>query len=170
MGLQIQALFVDMYERYGPVSAVSLFRVLETQVDRFIDGDQHDAQEFLAFLTDALHEDLNRHAWVGMCRGPIRMPEWEWFAINRTLTFPLSMSPRARPNPNDQPHEVESEAGSLADEMPQMCIGNENENENEGERAWRQHRLRHNSVMVDNFQGMLKSVVVCSECQVRVGV
>jgi ubiquitin C-terminal hydrolase len=49
-----------MYDEYGPISATPLFRTLHREAGRFADGEQHDAQEFLAFLADAIHEDLNR--------------------------------------------------------------------------------------------------------------
>jgi ubiquitin C-terminal hydrolase len=44
--------------------------------------------------------------------------------------------------------------------MPQM------EGEDAVADAWRRHRLRNDSVIVDNFQGLLKSTVTCNACHV----
>lgn len=77
---------------------------------------QQDSQELLAFLLDALHEDLNRI---------VKKPATE------------------RPDIGD--------VGD--DDLLRL-----------GEEAWRIHKLRNDSVIVDLFQGMYKSTLVCPIC------
>jgi hypothetical protein len=54
----------------------------------------------------------------------------------------------------------DDESCSAAAEIPQI------DGEDEVADAWRRHRLRNDSVIVDNFQGLLKSTVTCNECHV----
>ncbi|ORY81420.1 hypothetical protein BCR37DRAFT_380322 [Protomyces lactucae-debilis] len=77
---------------------------------------QQDSQELLAFLLDALHEDLNRI---------VKKPATERPDIGKV---------------ND-------------DELLQL-----------GEEAWRLHKMRNDSVIVDLFQGVYKSTLVCPVC------
>ena len=81
---------------------------------QFADGRQHDAHEFLAFLLDTLHEDLNR-------------------AKVRFYSSPP----------------VEDK------QMP---------DEDKAALAWRFYLERNSSVIVDLFQGQLKSSVTCLAC------
>ena len=82
---------------------------------------QHDTQEFIAFLLDGLHEDLNR-----IKKKPyIEKPDW-------------------KPGGGDE---------ELAD------LGRE---------CWEGYKKRNDSVIVDLFQGQLRSTLVCPDCkQVR---
>lgn len=77
---------------------------------------QQDSQELLAFLLDALHEDLNRI---------VKKP---------------------------------------ATERPDIGDVNDDDLLKHGEEAWRIHKLRNDSVIVDLFQGMYKSTLVCPVC------
>ncbi|CCG84373.1 protein of unknown function [Taphrina deformans PYCC 5710] len=77
---------------------------------------QQDSQELLAFLLDALHEDLNRI---------VKKPATE------------------RPDIGD------------VDNTELLRLGEE---------AWRVHKLRNDSVIVDLFQGIYKSTLVCPIC------
>ncbi|WIA28861.1 hypothetical protein OEZ86_011387 [Tetradesmus obliquus] len=74
---------------------------------------QHDSQEFLAFLLDGLHEDVNR----------------------------IQAKPYIE--------ETDSE-GVPDDELAR--------------RAWDNYRLRNDSHIVDHFQGLYKSTLVCPQC------
>lgn len=82
-------------------------------------GAQQDAQEVLAFLLDALHEDLNRA--------------------------------REKPPYEERPDPKESD----------LCRKGE---ERYAAEAWHDHLRRHRSVLVDLFQGQLRSQVRCCEC------
>jgi ubiquitin carboxyl-terminal hydrolase 4/11/15 len=79
---------------------------------------QHDTQEFLGFLLDGLHEDLNR-----VLKKPyVEKPEWPEEGGGR---------------------EVEAR---LARE------------------TWEGYMKRNDSIIVDLFQGMYKSTLVCPKC------
>jgi len=78
---------------------------------------QHDTQEFIAFLLDGLHEDLNR-----IQKKPyIEKPDWK--------------------------------PGGGARELAEL-----------GRECWSGYKKRNDSVIVDLFQGQLKSTLVCPEC------
>ncbi|XP_062509937.1 ubiquitin carboxyl-terminal hydrolase 19-like isoform X2 [Corticium candelabrum] len=53
----VQRLWSDEYKCISPHK---LLRVFRSRVDYFADTAQHDAQEFMNFLLDGLHEDVNR--------------------------------------------------------------------------------------------------------------
>ncbi|CAE6440910.1 unnamed protein product [Rhizoctonia solani] len=77
---------------------------------------QHDTQEFLGFLLDGLHEDLNR-----VLKKPyVEKPEWP------------------------------EEGGD------ERVVAKE---------TWEGYKKRNDSIIVDLFQGMYKSTLVCPECQ-----
>ncbi|KAH7318841.1 hypothetical protein B0J17DRAFT_686237 [Rhizoctonia solani] len=77
---------------------------------------QHDTQEFLGFLLDGLHEDLNR-----VLKKPyVEKPEWP------------------------------DEGGD------ERVVAKE---------TWEGYKKRNDSIIVDLFQGMYKSTLVCPECQ-----
>ncbi|CUA74745.1 ubiquitin carboxyl-terminal hydrolase 4/11/15 [Rhizoctonia solani] len=77
---------------------------------------QHDTQEFLAFLLDGLHEDLNR----ALKKPYAEKPEWP------------------------------EEGGD------ERAVAKE---------TWEGYKKRNDSIIVDLFQGMYKSTLVCPECQ-----
>ncbi|WVQ83635.1 hypothetical protein IAT38_005776 [Cryptococcus sp. DSM 104549] len=78
---------------------------------------QHDTQEFIAFLLDGLHEDLNR-----IIKKPyIEKPDWK--------------------------------AGGGDKELAEL-----------GKECWEGYKKRNDSVIVDLFQGQLRSTLVCPEC------
>ncbi|EDO39905.1 predicted protein [Nematostella vectensis] len=80
---------------------------------RFNGFQQHDAQEFLSFLLDGLHEDLNRV--------------------------------------HDKPYVELKDSDGRLDEIV-------------AQEAWDNHIKRNQSIIVDLFQGQLKSQVRCVEC------
>ncbi|KAK4683921.1 hypothetical protein P7C73_g6288, partial [Tremellales sp. Uapishka_1] len=78
---------------------------------------QHDTQEFIAFLLDGLHEDLNR-----IKKKPyVEKPDW-------------------KPGGGDK-------------ELAEL-----------GKECWDGYKKRNDSVIVDLFQGQLRSTLVCPEC------
>jgi ubiquitin carboxyl-terminal hydrolase 4/11 len=81
---------------------------------------QQDSQEFLAFVLDGLHEDLNR----------VRKKPY----VERDELVGV--------------HPSEEQLKRL------------------GDRSWEGHKLRNDSIVVDLWQGMYKSTVVCPVCDV----
>lgn len=95
-------------------------RVIGRFAPNFSGYGQQDSQEFLAFLLDGLHEDLNRV--------------------------------------HTKPYVVRDELVGKAPSDDQL--------RELGESAWRGHKIRNDSVVVDLWQGMYKSTVVCPDCAV----
>ncbi|EPX71728.1 ubiquitin carboxy terminal hydrolase Ubp12 [Schizosaccharomyces octosporus yFS286] len=83
----------------------------------FLGYGQQDSQEFLAFLLDGLHEDLNR-----------------------IYQKPYTSKPDL--------YELDEE--KIRDTAKE---------------CWRLHKLRNDSIIVDLFQGMYRSTLVCPECK-----
>lgn len=119
---------------------------MASKASQFTGYAQHDAQEFMAFLLDGLHEDLNRiqnkpytetvdsdgrldevsrgawGVWTCFC-------DWEHVLVSFFSTFPLGVLTQV-----------------VADE------------------AWQRHKMRNDSFIVDLFQGQFKSKLVCPMC------
>lgn len=95
------------------LSPYNLKAIVGEKVCQFKGYMQQDAQEFMAFLLDGLHEDLNRI--------------------------------------KDKPYVEEVEGAG----KPDAEVANE---------AWRRYRSRNDSVIVDLFQGQLKSKLTCPVC------
>jgi ubiquitin carboxyl-terminal hydrolase 4/11 len=95
-------------------------RVIGRFAPNFSGYGQQDSQEFLAFLLDGLHEDLNRV--------------------------------------HTKPYVVRDELVGKAPSEDQL--------RELGESAWLGHKMRNDSVVVDLWQGMYKSTVVCPDCAV----
>jgi ubiquitin carboxyl-terminal hydrolase 4/11/15 len=81
---------------------------------------QQDSQEFLAFLLDGLHEDLNR-----------------------IKNKPATEKPEL---PDDKVNDVEAQKQLAKD-------------------CWELHKKRNESVVLDLFSGLYRSVLVCPSCQ-----
>jgi len=101
--------------------------------------EQQDAQEFLAYILDGLHEDLNlvKH----------RLPP---------PAKPTSGSKGASAN-NDEAKEEEEEDESVR-------LEREKGEEYVAALTWMRHLLRHKSFLVDLFQGQLRSQLTCRSC------
>jgi ubiquitin carboxyl-terminal hydrolase 8 len=102
-------------ERSTIIEPVSFKSQLEQFCPQFVGTDQHDAQEFLAFLLDGIHEDLNRI--------------------------------KKKPYIEDQD-----------------CDGSNNNDEQAAIEAWKNYLRRDKSLVVDIFQGQLKSTCQCLKC------
>lgn len=114
-GTTIEALWSPTHGAFSP-------RVLKQMTGRFAPQfagyGQHDTQEFIAFLLDGLHEDLNR-----IQKKPyIEKPDWK--------------------------------AGGGDRELAEL-----------GRECWEGYKKRNDSVIVDLFQGQLRSTLICPECQ-----
>eukprot|EP01147_Barroeca_monosierra_P007828 gene7828-663_t len=103
-----------LWRSSGCVAPVKLRNVIQKFAPHFAGYQQHDSQEFLSFLLDGLHEDLNRV---------------------KTKPYVERQDSNGRPD-----HVVARE-------------------------AWDGHLLRNKSVIVDIFQGLLKSRLKCNHCQ-----
>ncbi|KAG2470546.1 UBP19 hydrolase, partial [Polypterus senegalus] len=87
--------------------------IVASKASQFTGYAQHDAQEFMAFLLDGLHEDLNRI--------------------------------------QSKPYTETVDSDGRPDEVV-------------AEEAWRRHKMRNDSFIVDLFQGQYKSKLVCPIC------
>ncbi|XP_071960170.1 ubiquitin carboxyl-terminal hydrolase 19-like [Antedon mediterranea] len=96
------------------IAPKKLKALVAAKASQFMGYAQHDAQEFMAFLLDILHEDVNR--------------------VKKKPYFENKEDTTNRP------------AQELADE------------------AWKRHRARNDSVIVDLFHGQYKSKLVCPTC------
>lgn len=109
---------------------------------RFSGFEQHDSSEFLSFLLDGLHEDMNRSA------------------MNRTEMNRLEMNRsdmncgeiRNRESLLSSPSAADTASAALTDSQASAA-------------AWAGHLSRNCSVIVDTCQGQLKSEIVCPECE-----
>lgn len=99
--------------RYGSVAPKAFKKKISRFASQFGGYDQHDAQEFLAYLLDGLHEDLNRV--------------------------------------KDKPYVEIKDSDGRSDETVAA-------------ESWFSHLKRNKSVIVDLFQGQLKSTLQCRVC------
>lgn len=106
---------------------------------QFLGYQQHDSQELLSFLLDGLHEDLNR------------VKNKEYFEL------------RDADGRADQVCRTSPPVGApLLPAEPFFLLFFSQEVAKE---AWRNHRRRNDSVIVDTFHGLFKSTLICPECQ-----
>jgi len=101
----------------GAVSPNAFKAAMGSFASQFRGTRQQDSQEFLAYLLDGLHEDLNRI--------------------------------------KDKPYSAAPEANEGKDQRWRAEV------------AWKRHRERNDSIVVDTFQGQYRSTIVCPEpsCQ-----
>ncbi|KAH9253269.1 hypothetical protein BASA83_002618 [Batrachochytrium salamandrivorans] len=109
--------------------------VVSERLPLFAGNDQHDSQEFLSALLDALHEDLNI-AQLGLQQTPRVMIMSKGGLLSSHQT-------------NDK--EAEQDTEGIPDEVLL-------------EREWKAYRQRNKSIIVDTFQGLLKSCLRCLTC------
>ncbi|KAI9357939.1 hypothetical protein DFJ73DRAFT_622487 [Zopfochytrium polystomum] len=107
----------DMWGGQSPFLVPSQFKNTIGQFSSQFQGhDQHDSQEFLAFLMDAIHEDLN--------------------VARRSTAIKI-----------EEPKDDEETPDKIRQEM-----------------AWNYYRASNWSIIVDLFQGQLKSKLQCMTC------
>ncbi|WVQ75606.1 hypothetical protein IAR50_005234 [Cryptococcus sp. DSM 104548] len=116
-GQVIENLWAAQSSSYASYSPRQLKWTTAKFASQFAGYGQHDTQEFIAFLLDGLHEDLNR-----IIKKPyIEKPDWVPGGGNKELALL-------------------------------------------GKNCWDGYKKRNDSVIVDLFQGQLKSTLVCPEC------
>lgn len=162
------ALMVKLWR--GGVSFVSP-RAFKAKIGRFAPQfsgyQQHDSQEFLAFLLDGLHEDLNRiksKPYVEVMKPPshqnsawlktrsIQNAYFEAQIIcHKTVTVFVNCMQNAHVFFPIISRWQEKDACG----RPDAEVVAE---------AWSNYRLRNDSVIVDHFQGMYKSTLDCPTC------
>lgn len=103
----------------------------------FLGFGQHDAQEFMSFLLDAIHEDLNR----------------------------IQDKPKPKPGGNDDDSdedlsifdEVETVSEAKLAERRKWLLARSNQ-------LWKQYKLFNDSIIIDLFCGQFKSILTCPDC------
>lgn len=113
---------------------------MASKASQFTGYAQHDAQEFMAFLLDGLHEDLNR-------------------IQNKPYTETVDSD--GRPDEVSQSGVVGWGLGGAALRSPQFSPFF---SQVVAEEAWQRHKMRNDSFIVDLFQGQYKSKLVCPVC------
>lgn len=101
----------------------------------FMGHNQHDAQEFMSFFLDAVHEDLNKN------------------------------KDRPKINYNDDDVNAEKElfnASDLANDEKRREI--QIVMKQKADDMWKQYRLFNNSIIIDLFCGQFKSIISCPDC------
>ncbi|XP_061474826.1 ubiquitin carboxyl-terminal hydrolase 19 isoform X2 [Rhineura floridana] len=106
----LRALWKGTHHAFQPSK---LKAIVASKASQFTGYAQHDAQEFMAFLLDGLHEDLNRI--------------------------------------HSKPYTETVDSDGRPDEIV-------------AEEAWKRHKMRNDSFIVDLFQGQYKSKLVCPMC------
>lgn len=121
MGVAFARLVKDVLPGKNKVfSPYDFKKTLVKYAQTFAGWSQQDTQEFLAFLLDSLHEDLNR--------------------IIKKPAVPKPELPEGT-SPDDQEAVIKL-----------------------GEDSWETHKKRNDSVILDLFTGMYRSVLVCPSC------
>ena len=112
-----------------------LKNLLANRASQFSGYAQHDAQEFMAFLLDGLHEVIKMlpiiFRWTNSFSKRLLQD------LNRVKVKPLTTPVESNGRPDDV----------VADE------------------AWKVYKMRNDSVIVDLFQGQYKSTLICPACQ-----
>lgn len=108
-----------MWRSVGPLTPTAFRAAVARFAPMFRGGEQQDAQEFLAFLLDGLHEDLNL----------------------------VQQRPAALELPAAQQRVLDTAPPQVASAL-----------------EWQRYRTRENSVIVDTFQGQLRSRLTCTVC------
>lgn len=123
------------------ISPQALKQTIGTFAPSFQNTRQHDAQEFLSFLLDGLHEDLNR---VRRGRGGGRQQQRQQ---------QVSMSSCSTTDPPASTFAMDANVAKHDSETVLAC------------KTWKNHLLRNDSIIVDHFQGMQRTSLTCPHCR-----
>eukprot|EP00347_Sterkiella_histriomuscorum_P004870 403358774 len=113
-------------------------KTLSKHAPHLVCGQQQDAQEFLAYILDSLHEDLNRADKL----------------TNMKQKREKELSKKSSKNEDE-----DSLLDKLLDTDP-----SEELQEHQAYESWKDHLLNNRSIIVDLFQGQLKSTLKCLVC------
>lgn len=126
----------------------------------FGDYKQHDAQEFLSFLLNILHDFLNRGSVKSRPRKiseslqhrPLSLPEKD-FAENLTGEVSKRLKMDNSCQSDIMPMESDADAGVECED-----------NISKAEKVWREHACNNQSIIADSFLGQFQSVISCEKC------
>ncbi|KAJ3082426.1 ubiquitin-specific protease doa4, partial [Quaeritorhiza haematococci] len=160
-------LLKQLKERASSVVEPSYFKnAIDTIAQQFRGTDQHDSQEFLGFLLDTLHEELNASQTAVGQSSPNnhKQPQVSFSGVvdlSGDAPAPPSSSSLSSRGRLESVTSVEDKADGGSWEYP--SIGDTVENE-ESAREWNKYREQNRSIIVDLFQGQLKSKLECLTC------
>lgn len=133
---------------------------------QFLGYQQHDAQELLSFLLDGLHEDLNRvkrKEYVELRDAAGRPDEVRGRGGSQQAAGCCGAGSRAVDSAKGRRAAFQSAAPPQRwlSRAPACCPFALQE---VAEEAWRNHKRRNDSIIVDIFHGLFKSTLVCPAC------
>lgn len=102
----------------------------------FMGFNQHDAQEFMSFFLDAIHEDLNRNE---------NKPKIDY---------------QKNDSDNDE-KELFGESDFTSEEERARILSLL---KNKADEMWKLYRLFNDSIVIDLFYGQFKSILTCPDC------
>lgn len=131
------------------ISPYEFKKVVSNTNSMFQGTEQHDSQEFLAFLLDGLHEDFNRGLGVNGGKGYAmrEIPSWAADSIEK--------------------EEDSSDSDDYDEEYyqrPENVKFALNKEIKDSYTAWARYLFRNDSLIVSLFQGQLKSQLQCLTC------
>ena len=129
----LQQLWMGKQSSFGPTRIKALTG--EKITSMFIGFSQHDAQEFMSYFLDAIHEDLNRNE---------NKPKIDY------------------EKDDDDGVKDLFEESDLSNEQRRIEI--ETSLRQKAEDMWKQYRLFNSSIVIDLFYGQFKSILTCPDC------
>ena len=129
----LHALWLGKQAYIAPTRLKTL--VGEKVTSMFLGYNQHDAQEFMSYFLDAIHEDLNRNE-----NKPI-------------INYDQNEEDAAKELFQEEDLRDESKRGQIETLLRQKA-----------EAMWTQYRLFNNSIVIDLFCGQFKSILTCPDC------
>eukprot|EP00557_Chaetoceros_sp_GSL56_P003453 CAMPEP_0176504690 /NCGR_PEP_ID=MMETSP0200_2-20121128/16076_1 /TAXON_ID=947934 /ORGANISM="Chaetoceros sp., Strain GSL56" /LENGTH=489 /DNA_ID=CAMNT_0017904155 /DNA_START=100 /DNA_END=1569 /DNA_ORIENTATION=+ len=127
------------------LSPQALKNTIATFAPQFQNTRQHDAQEFLSFLIDGLHEDLNRVSFSSSSSSSLSLSLSSSSSPTVTIIHDAkSIRGKGGKDPNN---------GGGGDDTLLAC------------KTWAHHLLRNDSIIVDHFQGMQRTSLTCPRCK-----
>eukprot|EP00347_Sterkiella_histriomuscorum_P013480 403364554 len=151
-------------------------KVIEKWASHFANGSQQDTQEFISYLLDCLHEDLNR-AYQRPAPPLVLINQQNLnvsFQAGNTNSFIKGANTAAVQNQVNQEPQVNKlsilprrnaripEPSNDGDKM--VLAPKQKQDEEEAMESWKNYLQKNKSVIVDLFQGQLKSTLSCLVC------